>query len=431
VISERGSRTGLKHIEISEGTSRLYIADGGGQDTLTRLEARELQKYIEIHKLNAQCFLWGPDSIKIINYVGVIQLSTVLIEILPKVSSSAKPREVLLNMLIISRYLDVDYSALTNLQLTKKNLFEIFGYIFALKLKQELFYGVFSTYQECQDNLSFQKGKILFSRQINNAIRNIPKAYCSYHEFTTDNTMNRVFKFVIRLLARNIETAKTIDLLRYCLLNLQEVSDVTLNITDTENVFFDRTNRRFYPAFSLAKIFLANYSPLSAAGGYFTFSILFKMNDLFERYVYEIARKTLHSYKVQRQHQVFKLLINEKTQRGVYQLIPDIVVENESTQVIIDTKWKIISSDYFRHGVKREDYFQMYVYLTRYTDAKAAILLYPYNKSIKDDPGCLLESYYLECNEAKKLKVYSIGWESEKDTVREIRNIVEDLLRDN
>jgi 5-methylcytosine-specific restriction enzyme subunit McrC len=107
------------------------------------------------------------------------------------------------------------------------------------------------------------------------------------------------------------------------------------------------------------------------------------------------------------------------------------VVKNESSQVIIDTKWKIISSDYFRHGVKREDYFQMYVYLMRYTDAKAAILLYPYNKSIKDDPGCLLESYYLECHEAKKLKVYSIGWESEKDTVREIRSIVEDLLRDN
>jgi 5-methylcytosine-specific restriction enzyme subunit McrC len=122
--------------------------------------------------------------------------------------------------------------------------------------------------------------------------------------------MNRVFKFVIRLLARNIETAKTIDLLRYCLLNLQEVSDVTPNITDTENVFFDRTNRRFYPAFSLAKIFIF---PVSAAGGYFTFSILFKMNDLFERYVYEIARKTLHSYKVHSQHQVFKLLINEKT----------------------------------------------------------------------------------------------------------------------
>jgi len=418
----------LKHIAISEGTSRLYISDGGGQDTLTRLEAKELKRYIEIHQLDTQFFLWGLDSIKIINYVGVIQLSTVLIEILPKVSSGTKPREVLLNMLIVSRYLDVDYSALTNLQLTKKNLFEIFGYIFALKLKKELFYGVFATYQECQENLAFQKGKILFSRQINNTVKNIPKAYCSYHEFTADNAMNRIFKFVINLLAKKIETAKTIELLRYCLLNLQEVSDVTPNITDTENVFFDRTNRRFLPAFSLAKIFLVNYSPVSAAGGHFTFSILFKMNDLFERYVYEIARKTLQPYKVHCQHQEFKLLINEKTQRGVYQLIPDIVVENQSTQVIIDTKWKIIISDYLRHGVKREDYFQMYAYLTRYTDARAAVLLYPYNKSIKNDPGCLLESYYLEDNKAKKLKVYSISWESVKDTVWEIRSIVEDLL---
>lgn len=414
----------MKHLVVDEGTSRIPITRENKDDALTLAEAKELREYIKTQKLERQYFLWSLESLKIINYVGFIQLSTVSIEILPKVSSQKNPREVLLKMLIVSRYLDIDYSPLASLQLAKRNLFEIFGYIFALRLKQELFYGIYSTYQECEDNLSFQKGKIVFSRQINNAMKHIPKAYCNYHEFTADNEMNRLFKFVINLLLRKIRTAKTLDLLRYCLLNFPNVSDVTPNIIDADKVFFDRTNQRFYPSFSLAKIFLANCSTVSTAGGYFSFSILFKMNDLFERYVSIVAKKALTSYKVNLQHKEIKLLINEKTNKGVFWLKPDIVVESESNQLIIDTKWKVISSQYFRHGVARDDYFQMYAYLTRYASAQGAILLYPYNESIASGPGAPLESYFLENNDTKKLKVYSISWDDSEKTTQEIKKIV-------
>jgi 5-methylcytosine-specific restriction enzyme subunit McrC len=422
-IINRGEIT-LKHLVVDEGTSRIPITREDKDDSLTMAEAKELREYLRTQKLEKPCFLWSLDSIKIINYVGFIQLSTVSIEILPKVSSHKNSREVLLNMLIVSRYLEINYSALAGLQLAKRNLFEIFGYIFALKLKQELFYGIYSTYQECENNLSFQKGKIVFPRQINNALKHIPKAYCNYHEFTADNDLNRMFKFVINLLLRKVETAKTLDLLRYCSLNFQDVSDITPNIIDADKVFFDRTNQRFSPAYSLAKIFLANCSTVATAGGYFSFSILFKMNDLFERYVSVIARKALSSYKVNLQHKEIKLLINEKNDKGVYWLKPDMVVESENSQLVIDTKWKIISSQYFRHGVTREDYFQMYAYLTRYMDAKAAILLYPYNESIATGPGAQLESYYLENNNNKKLKVYSISWDDNDKTAQEIIKIV-------
>lgn len=414
----------MKHLVVDEGISRIPIIRENKDATLTFAEAKELREYIRTQELEKQCFLWGLDSIKIINYVGFIQLSTVSIEILPKVSSQKNSREVLLNMLIVSRYLEIEYSALAGLQLAKRNLFEIFGYIFALKLKQELFYGIYSTYQVCENNLSFQKGKIVFSRQINNALKHIPKAYCNYHEFTTDNELNRLLKFVINLLLRKIETAKTLDLLRYCSLYFQDVLDTTPNIIDADKVFFDRTNQRFYPAFSLAKVFLANCSTVSTAGGYFSFSILFKMNNLFERYISVIARKALSSYKVNLQHKEIKLLINEKTQKGAFWLKPDIVLESESSQLIIDTKWKVISSQSFRHGVARDDYFQMYAYLTRYANAQVAILLYPYYESISSGPGALLESYYLENNDAKKLKVYSISWDDSYKTAQEIKKII-------
>lgn len=39
-------------------------------------------------------------------------------------------------------------------------------------------------------------------------------------------------------------------------------------------------------------------------------------------------------------------------------------------------RWKNIDESINRHGVKREDFYQMYAYLTKYEDSNVAILLY-------------------------------------------------------
>lgn len=95
-------------------------------------------------KLNTN-FMWAWNSLKIVNYVGYIQLSTVAIEILPKVSATdtaEASRRALLILLQESGYLKVTYSTLASQKLIRGNLFEIFGRLFAEMLMNELRRGL-------------------------------------------------------------------------------------------------------------------------------------------------------------------------------------------------------------------------------------------------------------------------------------------------
>lgn len=416
----------MRRVIARECFDSIQITKHAMDQALSELDVQELQEYIIKNKLDMTNFIWSPKELRIINYVGLIQLSAVTIEILPKVSitSEERSREVLLMLLSYSGYLDVDYSELSSLKDTRHSLLEIFGYLFAMRLKAEIRKGLQYSYIAAEDHLSFIKGKVVVTGHISNVIRGNGKAYCRYDEFSADNELNQVFKFVTRFLISRIHSLQTMEVLKYCLMQLDQVSDTLPSIDSMERIHFNRTNQRFYPAFLLARMFLGKYCSLMAAGKQKCFSILFEMNDLFESYISKVAVRSLAA-KVHLQHNQYKLLVNEKNGRGAYMLRPDIVITNDAgEQLIIDTKWKMISDSFFRYGVSREDYFQMYAYLTRYQACRSVILLYPHHAEIGVESGSRLESYYLENDTGKFLRVYSVDWENIDKTISDVRKIV-------
>lgn len=69
-----------------------------------------------------------------------------------------------------------------------------------------------------------------------------------------------------------------------------------------------------------------------------------------------------------------------------FSLRPDIVVTNNNSkkQVVLDTKWKILSSNQqTNYGISQSDMYQMYIYEKKYKSEKV-ILIYPFNKAIDD-----------------------------------------------
>lgn len=147
------------------------------------------------------------------------------------------------------------------------------------------------------------------------------------------------------------------------------------------------------------------------------------MNDLFERYITGLV-KQVTEYAVYQQHKEYRLLVNEHNGNDIFQLKPDIVVDNGKTQIIMDTKWKSLTSGN-RSGVKREDLFQMYAYLTRYERAKTAILLYPKQLEFEIDYNEHIQSWYLHADKEKKLKVYGVSLESKVKTIKELNKILQ------
>ncbi|WP_235713490.1 McrC family protein [Bacillus mycoides] len=124
------------------------------------------------------------------------------------------------------------------------------------------------------------------------------------------------------------------------------------------------------------------------------------------------------------QYNKYRLLVKEKNKRDIFQLKPDIVVDNGTTQIIIDTKWKSLTTGNCS-GVKREDLFQIHAYLTRYDRIQTAILLYPQQLVLDLDYNKQIESWYLHADEEKKLKVYAVPLESKSQTVEELSQILQ------
>ncbi|MCX0401814.1 McrC family protein [Clostridium perfringens] len=401
---------------------------------ISRREAHELYNYAMSKKLDMDNILWERDTLRFINYVGYIRLSTVSIEILPKISlnySVELERKALLNMLSKCGVLKVNYSEISSLKLYKQSLNEILAYLFSKKLQKELRKGVYGEYVYIEENINSLKGSLRVQEQIKNMASHSSKAFCRFEEFSRDNKLNKILSFFVKEVMKNVKNRETLKLLRVSEMILGDVDERSITLNEVNNFSFNRLNKPFEDAFTLGKMIVLGESTLGNSGGNKAYSILFKMNEIFEIYIGKLLRELLYEETVHIQHSKYKLLIKEETNRGVFKLIPDIVIEKNGVErVIIDTKWKSVESKFNRHGVKREDLYQMYAYLTRYKNVSTVILLYPYNERIEGEEGEYLESWYLDEEEHKRVRVYAVNLENEKETLKSLDKIVRKYLEE-
>ncbi|MDM0713982.1 McrC family protein [Clostridium perfringens] len=411
-----------------------FYGNYGCEKIISRREANELYNYVMSEKLDMDNILWERDTLRFINYVGYIRLSTVSIEILPKISLNGSvelERKALLNMLSKCGILKVNYSEISSLKLYKQSLNEILAYLFSKKLQKELRKGVYGEYVYIEENINSLKGSLRVQEQIKNMASHSLKAFCRFEEFSRDNKLNKILSFFVKEVMKNIKNRETLKLLRISEMILGEVDERSITLNEVNNFSFNRLNKPFEDAFTLGKMIVLGESALGNLGENKVYSILFKMNEIFEIYIGKLLRELLYKETVHMQHSKYKLLIKEESNRGVFKLIPDIVIEkNGIERVIIDTKWKSVESKFNRHGVKREDLYQMYAYLTRYKNARTVILLYPYNERTEGEEGEYLESWYLDDDQHKRVRVYAVNLENEKETLKSLDKIVRKYLEE-
>ncbi|PHB39083.1 hypothetical protein COE86_04200 [Bacillus toyonensis] len=418
----------MKHIVLTECHDVIEIGKGDGEKEISPSQADELASFIESQDLKSEYISWGNKSIKFINYVGFIQCSTFSIEILPKVTlhtDYSHMRKVLISMLDECGYLNVTTSNMAQLELMDGSLLEIFGRIYASALYVELNKGITMKYQQVENNLMALKGALIIPKHIKENLSRNKKymAYCEYEERTVDHELNQVFTAANQLLLRRIKNLETQKLLKQMDYILDGVTLRSFTKKQLAGVKLDRTNKRFELPILLAKQFLMNVTASFSAENEISFSLLFEMNDLFEKYIATLMKK-LTEHTVHEQHNEYRLLIKENNKRDIFQLKPDLVIDNGASQIIMDTKWKSLTAGN-RSGVQREDLFQMYAYLTRYERAKTAILLYPKQLALDLDYNASIESWYLSVNKEKKLKVYVVSLESKCKTIEELSNILQ------
>lgn len=334
-------------------------------------------------------FDWHDGHMRTTAWVGVVQVPGLQLEVLPKIDAKAswggvervEARRNLLHMLAVGGSVPVRTRDMARLVSRPAPLSETLIALFAERLKEELLRGPERTYVPKEENLKAFKGKLMVAEQVRMNAAHRERFACRFDEFSEDTRMNRIFRATCQTLLSQTRTAGTQEALKHCLLLLEGTSDASVQDADFDAVAVTRQNRRFEDALRFSRLVLAGRSPAPEGGRHMSFSLLFDMNRVFERFVAAVLKRhvaplvgaiEVHPQAAHRRRHLF-----ESDGRGVLQLAPDILVEGFGKRLVMDTKWKVLSRTNRAHGgVGDGDLYQLHAYTHRY-GCDASVLLYP------------------------------------------------------
>ena len=335
----------------------------------------------------------GKRELKARQHVGVFRLGQRTVQVLPKMYRSTDPQtqnqESVRNLLYMLEYTDqlsVKQYSLASLLQEDLDWFEILTRLFAINLLEEWQRGAFRNYQSISDTLPVLKGKWNLTEQFRRPERK-HLFTVTFDEFTADNYLNRVLRYVVERLwqlTRNFHNRQILHELQ------QWMEEVTLlpkmSAEDLRLIPSTRLNQRFEPLLNLARLFLENESLQLSSGNFQTFAFALDMNKLFEEFVIsfidrhrrEILPTQLQGCELLPQSfGAVHYLAKNSNHHQVFQLKPDLVIrQNRIFPLIIDTKYKRLKEGDRKLGVSQADFYQMYAYAQRYK-CPNVLLIYP------------------------------------------------------
>ncbi|MGC9401916.1 McrC family protein [Vibrio genomosp. F10 str. 9ZC157] len=330
----------------------------------------------------------GMKVLQVNNYVGVLHTPTgEQIEVLPKVGKRSdcivkgvdESRDMLLTML--KRLADFRFleSSNSSVQSRKMPLLDVFIAQFLGAVNDLVKRGLKSDYVSVQDNLAYQKGKLLVSKQLRHNVVNKHKFYVEYDEFLQDRPANRLIRTALRKLSSLTLASQNQRLLRELEFTFADVPFSTSIKQDFMRIKVDRGMSYYQAPLAWSKIILDGLSPLSMKGDSEALSLLFPMEAVFESYVASVLRDSLpDGFELSTQARSEYLVSHNK--RSQFMLKPDLIfTKPDKVQIVLDTKWKLVDVNAHNYGLSQSDFYQMFAYGHKYLPKEGGdlILIYP------------------------------------------------------
>lgn len=364
------------------------------EDRLTKIRLNEQEKkdLLLIRDIigDNNFSLQADGKLLISHYVGFVQVNKTRVLVYPKIALNIadenlhkKAFDILIKMLAYTGFDQVKriYTP-QHAGRFDGDVLELFVGIFADELLGLLKRDINRGYRGTMENQSFIKGKIDFAEQVK---RNSYRRYLHsvrYEEFTEDILMNRLFKTVAYHLLNKTAVKDNRIKLGQVLLWLEDVERIRITNDIWNRVVFTRLNKQYRPVFNMAKLFYYNSSANLNKGDELTFSFMVPLNQLYERYLYEILKNAVGSL-VNVKYQGPVRYLGRSNGDGAFLLRPDITLMKDGRVVmILDAKYKEPMDTEGRMLVSQSDIYQMLAYSIRY-DCNQVVLVYP--KMMRDD----------------------------------------------
>jgi 5-methylcytosine-specific restriction enzyme subunit McrC len=334
-----------------------------------------LGKYNEEHE--GRFFTLTHNGVRFQQYVGVIQVGNLTIEILPKIGrdtanggSKADWQQVLIDMLRECNWMKVYAHEKASLRFKYNSILEAYLELFVSECEDLIRQGLIKKYRIENANCNSLKGKLQFAQNLRKNLVHQERFFTSHQVYDRNNVFNQILYKALQIIPLISQSPLLRDRVYGCLLAFPELDDIKVRPVTFENLAFDRKTAPYREAIEIAAMLLLNYRPDISNGHNNILAILFDMNDLWEEYIFrQLKRHCFEGWNItaQRKKDFWK---QSKTKRRKI-IKPDIVVVAKGKRIIIDTKWKLpddnIPSD--------NDLKQMYVYNQYW--AGTSILLYP------------------------------------------------------
>lgn len=351
----------------------------------------------------------GRRYIKVKNYVGVIETKEgLVVEILPKIYSSENGKEsneeeaknLLLSML--KRLKKSPYVNLNVAHLKEQKNFpilEVFISSYLTELSSLITKELRGDYITIEENTRFLKGKLLLKDHIKKNSFNKASFFCQFDEFNKNISPNKLIKSTLLKLndisISNLNKKRIVKSLQYF-----ELVDKCLNINSDINYCKSRSRgfNNYGNLINWSEIFLKNKSFTNFEGKSINQAILFPMEKLFESYIGYLINKYCSGFSIKTQDKRYYLVSQKNKHNDTdytkqkFQLKPDFVINTalNETELIIDTKWKILNTDSKKYDIKESDIYQMHAYGRRYQNERQGkstprlALIYPLNPLFQD-----------------------------------------------
>lgn len=307
-------------------------------------------------------------------YVGVIQVGGLTIEILPKVDKRTKTtdkdkklwQDVLLNMLRICKKINVENVSETQLKKRYNSILEVYYELYLNEVKSLIKKGLIKKYRKQQSNQKALKGKMIFNKNIQKNLIHKERFYCEHQVYDKDHLIHSVIYKGLKIL-EVLVSPKLKDRLNRLHFEMIDFKEIPINEKHFGRIKLNRKTQVYHNAIEIAKMLILNYSPNISSGNNKMITLLFDMNKLWEEYIYRVLlRYKPEGYKVEGQN-------SKKFWEGK-SIRPDIVITNTENQerLIIDTKWKVVDNK----KPSDDDLRQMFAYNLLW-ESERSILLYP------------------------------------------------------
>lgn len=366
------------------------IKQGKGANQLSEKQLKALQNFYGENGIPYYNLI--HNGIKFKEYVGVIQVNNLVIEVLPKVDKYQRKSEwqkMLIAMLKAVHTFSVSAPSSSSLSIKPNFILDLYFELFIREMEYLLNMGLIKKYRKKEGNNLTLKGSILFGKHLQKNLVHQERFYVQFTNYDKKHLIHQIL-YKTLLLLKNINTNVALNSkIANLLLNFPELKDMKITKATFHKIVLNRKTENYKNAIEISRLLLLNYHPDINKGQNHVLALMFDMNLLWEKFIYVSLRKHLGKNMLLTA-QTSKYFWKRENGRNV-NIRSDILISKNNNHFVIDTKWKNIGDA----NPSPEDLRQLYVYLEYYNARKVA-LVYPG----KDQ---LLSGIFYSVTENKKL----------------------------